>query len=116
VKLIIHLQHVLNAGILSTVKNVLKTGSANLAKECCWMLSNIMAGTRDQIQVVRSLIKRLKRVFEKTLKTVFEKTLKTVFENRSVGRVYGLKNIQAEEMVEFSGGMKVRKESIYFIF
>lgn len=26
-----------------------------------------------------------------------------------IARVYGLKNIQAEEMVEFSSGLKVRK-------
>lgn len=27
-----------------------------------------------------------------------------------IARVYGLKNIQAEEMVEFSSGLKVRRE------
>ena len=31
-----------------------------------------------------------------------------------IARVYGLKNIQAEEMVEFDSGMKVHVENVLF--
>jgi len=33
-----------------------------------------------------------------------------------IARVYGLKNVQAEEMVEFSSGLKVCFYSVTFIF
>lgn len=34
-----------------------------------------------------------------------------------IARVYGLRNVQAEEMVEFSSGLKVcRKENVYHTF
>ena len=33
-----------------------------------------------------------------------------------IARVYGLKNIQAEEMVEFSSGLKVILKAFFFFF
>ena len=43
-------------------------------------------------------------------KAELEETGRVLSIGDGIARVYGLKNIQAEEMVEFSSGLKVRKE------
>ncbi len=51
-------QVVVDSGILSTtIPGIFESNSQALIKECCWMISNILAGTPDQIQaVIRSNI------------------------------------------------------------
>ncbi|VDK56891.1 unnamed protein product [Anisakis simplex] len=44
-------QMVIDAGILSLIKDVVHNAkSQSIQKECCWMMSNILAGTQSQIQ------------------------------------------------------------------
>ena len=45
-------------------------------------------------------------------KTELEETGRVLSIGDGIARVYGLKNIQAEEMVEFSSGLKVGYDSV----
>lgn len=47
------------------------------------------------------------RLMGKDVTTSFEETGKVLSIGDGIARVYGLKNIQAEEMVQFSSGLKV---------
>jgi len=49
------------------------------------------------------------RILGAAPKADLEETGKVLSIGDGIARVYGLKNIQAEEMVEFSSGLKVRK-------
>mmetsp|Transcript_25592 Transcript_25592/g.36056 ORF Transcript_25592/g.36056 Transcript_25592/m.36056 type:complete len:570 (+) Transcript_25592:99-1808(+) len=55
-------QAVIDAGILSVVKELLNHGRKNIRKETCWLLSNIAAGTHDQISRLLSESSVLKKV------------------------------------------------------
>lgn len=62
----------LEAGILAPVHSILKTSPvANLRKEAAWALSNICAGTKEQIQkvldegILQTLIEVIDTVREK---------------------------------------------------
>lgn len=46
-----------------------------------------------------------------TPKESMEETGRVLSIGDGIARVYGLKNIQAEEMVEFSSGLKVRMKA-----
>lgn len=48
-------------------------------------------------------------------KADLEETGRVLSIGDGIARVYGLKNIQAEEMVEFSAGLKVRRRNTYFL-
>ena len=48
------------------------------------------------------------RILGKTPTADLEETGRVLSIGDGIARVYGLKNIQAEEMVEFSSGLKVR--------
>ena len=52
------------------------------------------------------------RILGKTPTADLEETGRVLSIGDGIARVYGLKNIQAEEMVEFSSGLKVRKSHI----
>ena len=58
---------------MQTVMNKQST-SANLVKECCWLLSNVLAGTRDQIQavIVAGLLPKIIHCLERVAKTQIE--------------------------------------------
>jgi len=45
-------QAVLDAGVLDYVVNLLTNAKKNVRKETCWLLSNIAAGTHDQISTI----------------------------------------------------------------
>ena len=47
------------------------------------------------------------RILGQTSQTNLEETGRVLSIGDGIARVYGLKNIQAEEMVEFSSGLKV---------
>ena len=47
-------------------------------------------------------------------KAKLEETGRVLSIGDGIARVYGLKNIQAEEMVEFSSGLKVRKRRLFW--
>ena len=47
------------------------------------------------------------RILGQASKIDLQETGRVLSIGDGIGRVYGLKNIQAEEMVEFSSGMKV---------
>ena len=47
------------------------------------------------------------RILGQTSQTNMEETGRVLSIGDGIARVYGLKNIQAEEMVEFSSGLKV---------
>ncbi len=50
------------------------------------------------------------RIMGFTEKVELEETGRVLSIGDGIARVYGLKNIQAEEMVEFSSGLKVEEE------
>lgn len=44
---------VVNVGVLEHIERVIRSAkSLSIEKECCWLLSNVIAGTRGQIQAV----------------------------------------------------------------
>ena len=49
------------------------------------------------------------RILGQSTQTNLEETGRVLSIGDGIARVYGLKNIQAEEMVEFSSGLKVKK-------
>lgn len=51
------------------------------------------------------------RILGSAPKADLEETGRVLSIGDGIARVYGLKNIQADEMVEFSSGLKVRKRS-----
>lgn len=53
------------------------------------------------------------RILGKAASADLEETGRVLSIGDGIARVYGLKNIQAEEMVEFSSGLKVRKLLFY---
>lgn len=56
------------------------------------------------------------RILGQTSEVNLEETGRVLSIGDGIARVYGLKNIQAEEMVEFSSGLKVNFMSIvYFL-
>lgn len=52
------------------------------------------------------------RIMGAAPKADLEETGRVLSIGDGIARVYGLKNIQADEMVEFSSGLKVRKSKI----
>jgi len=42
-------QKILSTGILHHLKNLLKNNNKNIRKEVCWTISNITAGSNEQI-------------------------------------------------------------------
>ena len=50
-----------------------------------------------------------------TAKAELEETGRVLSIGDGIARVYGLKNIQAEEMVEFSSGLKVGVVGVWFM-
>jgi hypothetical protein len=56
------------------------------------------------------------RILGAAPKADLEETGRVLSIGDGIARVYGLKNIQADEMVEFSSGLKVHFSSILFYF
>ncbi len=54
------------------------------------------------------------RILGSAPKADLEETGRVLSIGDGIARVYGLKNIQADEMVEFSSGLKVSPENILF--
>lgn len=52
------------------------------------------------------------RIMNYTAKAELEETGRVLSIGDGIARVYGLKNIQAEEMVEFSSGLKVGVQGV----
>ena len=59
-----------------------------------------------KLEEVSSILE--KRILGHVSETELEETGRVLSIGDGIARVYGLKNIQAEEMVEFSSGLKVR--------
>lgn len=57
-------QTVLDAGVLSRIGSLLVDPKKNIRKEACWLLSNIAAGTQDQISYLMSCPQELGSVIE----------------------------------------------------
>ena len=56
------------------------------------------------------------KILGASTKVDLEETGRVVSIGDGIARVYGLNNIQADEMVEFSSGLKVRILSLFFFF
>ena len=63
--------------------------------------SPLCAGTPEFSSILEE------RILGQTVQTNLEETGRVLSIGDGIARVYGLKNIQAEEMVEFSSGLKV---------
>uniref|UniRef100_A0A094ZVW0 ATP synthase subunit alpha, mitochondrial n=1 Tax=Schistosoma haematobium TaxID=6185 RepID=A0A094ZVW0_SCHHA len=70
---------------------------------CRWLStsSTLKAGAPEFSSILEE------RILGQTLQTNLEETGRVLSIGDGIARVYGLKNIQAEEMVEFSSGLKV---------
>lgn len=67
------------------------------------MISNISAGTAE----VSSILEE--RILGADTSAELEETGRVLSIGDGIARVYGLRNVQAEEMVEFSSGLKVSR-------
>lgn len=56
------------------------------------------------------------RILGQTTAANLDETGRVLSIGDGIARVYGLKNIQAEEMVEFSSGLKVSSQAIYYYY
>ncbi len=50
--MLVNLQSIVDCGVLRHMHKLLETGKESVKKEACWTLSNITAGTAEQIQAV----------------------------------------------------------------
>jgi len=66
--------------------------------------SNLNAGSKAKLNEVSSILEE--RILEAAPTSNLEETGRVLSVGDGIARVYGLKNIQAEEMVEFSSGLK----------
>ena len=94
------------------VKQDFNTSAACRAKESGKSFAFVGGAPFEVSRVVGKRLEEVSSILEKRIlghvnETELEETGRVLSIGDGIARVYGLKNIQAEEMVEFSSGLKV---------
>jgi F-type H+-transporting ATPase subunit alpha len=78
--------------------------SSLMAKRCITTTPQTLAGGAPEIASILE-----EKILGQKTNQDLEETGRVLSIGDGIARVYGLKNVQAEEMVEFSSGLKVQK-------